>query len=236
MYSKSFKSPLTTCFMRNTILLVISLFILPGCISTKRFARHVERAYSATAEPRVDSIPGISIVYDGDTIPDSVVQVRKGNTHLIPALLYWQIQEEFNCSLNPVLPVDLFRQVVYRKAKSLGVSEKLAGGKRLVITIHHIPANFRYLYRDDIVVLVFLVLQFYEQSIYPDASDLSVSYALYEGERLLKEGTASELNHEPLLRNNNATRKKIMKVYMSQYRRNLSDMVEKCMIEVAHKL
>ncbi|MBX2906558.1 MAG: hypothetical protein KF744_11000 [Taibaiella sp.] len=222
--------------MSNIILLLVALIVLPGCISTKRFARHVERATVATAEPMVDSVPGITILYDGPAIPDSVVQVRKGNTHLLPALVYWQIQEEFNCTLNPRLPVDMFRQVVYKKAKSLGISEKLTGGKQLVFTVHHIPANFRYLYRDDIVVLVFLVLQFYEQSIYPDESDLSVSYAIYEGERLLKEGTASELNHDPLLRNNNATRKKIMKVYMRQYRRNLSDMVEKCMVEVAHKL
>lgn len=222
--------------MKNVFILLVSLFLLPGCISTKRYARHVERACSATAEPRADSIPGISIVYDGPVVADSIVHVTKGDTRLLPALIYWQIKEEFKCTLNPRLPVDIFRQCVYKNAATMGLPEKLAGDKRLVITVHKIPSQFRYLYKDDMVILVFLVLQFYEQTIYPDETDLSVSYAVYDGERLVKEGKVYEFNHEPLLRNNNATRKKITKAYIRQYRRNLSDMVAKCMLEVTQKI
>ena len=222
--------------MRDTLLLLISLFLLPGCIGVKRYARYVERAFNATAGTRVDSVPGISVIYDGDSVADPVVEVKKGDYHLLPALIYWQIKEEFKCTLNPRLPVDIFRQCVYKNVASLGLREKLTGDKRLVITVHKIPSQFRYVYRDDIVILLVVVLQFYEQSIYPDENDLSVSYAVYDGDRLVKEGIASEFSHDLLLRNNNTTRKKITKAYMRQYRRNLSDMVEKCMIEVAHRL
>ena len=222
--------------MKNTSLLLIFLFLLPGCIGAKRYARHVERAYSATAEARVDSVPGISVIYDGPPVAEPVVQVRKGDYRVLPALVYWQIKEEFKCTLNPHLPVDIFRQYVYKNAGELGLAEKLGGGRRLVITVHKIPAQFRYMFRDDIVVLLVVALQFYEQSIFPDENDLSVSYALYEGDKLVKGGSAYESNHDLPLTSNNTTRKKITKAYVRQYRRNLTDMVTKCMLEIAQKV
>lgn len=226
--------------MRVFFTLVVALFLLPGCIGSKRYARYVRTAYDVSnynpsGTKLIDSIPGISVIYDGPSVPDSFARVRKGDHHVVPAVFYWQINEEFECEFNPQVLLKAFRQYVYENVDSLGLTQKLQG-RRLVLTVHNIPRRFHYKYKDDMVFLLIAAVQVYQQSIFPDENDLVVSYAVYEGETVVKKGTVREYNHDVPVNSNNTTRKKITRKYVRQYHRNLMDMVTKCMLEVAGKV
>ena len=130
---------------------------------------------------------GVSVVQPKPAVFDSFVSVKKGKNYFIPALVYWGVKESFNCNLHPIVPERIFNQACARYIDSQGLVQKL-NGRRLEVTLDTVPTRFTYSYDINTIFLLFAYMTSTYQRIEPERGRLAISYKLYSGDVLEKEG------------------------------------------------
>ena len=221
--------------MKQIILVVIAAALLSGCISTKKYAGYVKEVYKKADTSAVYTDPVISIIPEVPIMFDSIVKVGKGQTYCIPALFYWGVKQTFNCELNPGIPVRIFSNECYRYAGAEGLNKKLKG-QRLEITINSLPRQFVYSEKEDVIYALIFAITIANQSIIPGSNDLSVSYKLYDGKTVTKQGNIVMKNNDRPFTNNWKSTRKVTMAYLYQYEQNMKMLSRQCMARLVNEL
>ena len=221
--------------MKHLLFISVAIIFLPGCISTKRYASYVDRAFTPSDTVMTSNIGNIHIATEGLEKFTPISQVKKGDSYFIPALVYWGVKESFHCYLNPKVPMNIFNTTCGTFADSLHINERLHG-QRLELTVNSLPSKFVYSDNLHIVYLLFMGFYFGRQAITPESSNLSVTYKVYNGTTVMRVGNVTIGNTDkPLVKNNKSTRK-ITRLYIDQYYRNMTRMAQQCMLKLANEL
>jgi hypothetical protein len=219
--------------MRQLILFIISAFFL--FISSKKYASFISGYYAKKDTSAVATIPAIKIMPGMSSAFDSVARVDKGDTYFIPALFYWGVKQSFACELNAHLPTSTFINTFYRYADSSGLNNKI-NGQRLEITIDSMPNRFLYSSKQDIIFLVLYAVTITNQSVYPHSNSLAISYKLYHGGTVTKQGKIVVENNEQAYTNNVKSTRKVTWIYLNQYERNMRMLTRQCISKLVNEL
>ena len=149
---------------------------LSGCLNPHMINRWVAHHYSPDAiEPARQKSNQILIT---SKLPDMGLQpstTEKKWSHVIPAIVYWHIDYQNFCSLNPQIAVNRFTAVISTYGGKL--KGKLNGG-HLELTIQQMPTVFLV---DDRGYMIFPIYSVEWLSIQPTITNLVVSYRLLDG-------------------------------------------------------
>jgi hypothetical protein len=214
---------------------LILVFLFSGCISSKKYARFVKENYSnrdtVVAKPTAD----ITVHLRRQSAFDTVVSVKKGSTYFIPALFYWGVKESFNCELNPRIPLNIFRNECNSYANTAGLTKKL-NGRRLELEINGLPGKFTYVNNLDVIIAVVFYTTITLQAIRPEEMPVVVSYKLYDGKTVTREGKLELANFQKPMVNNWKSTRKVTWAYLSQYEYSMKMLAQQCMTGIARDL
>jgi hypothetical protein len=220
--------------MRNLLFIAIAVTILPGCIGTKRYTRFVQEAcpkdtfvYSSSANVAIKSAL--------QEMAEPVVKVEQGDHHFIPALFYWGIKENYQCDLNPGIPLNTFRKVCSKFVSSDDFIKKLDGNQR-EITVNALPRHFAYVANTQIMYFLIAVATVSQQGIYPEINNLNISYKVYNDKGIVKQGSIEEVSHDHPFGLKNKSGKKVTKRYFLQYRKTLWESSVELMNQLYRKI
>ncbi len=159
----------------NTVVIVLLTATLFSCLNPHMINRWVAHHYSPDAlEPARQKNNQIVIT---SKLPDMGPQpstTEKKWTHVIPAVVYWHIDYQNICSLNPQIAINRFTAAISTYGGKL--KAKLNGG-HLELTIQQMPTVFLV---DDRGYMIFPIYSVEWLSIQPTITDMVVSYRLLD--------------------------------------------------------
>lgn len=222
-------------FMKCRLLFFAIIFLLPACVSPKRYAGFIRENYKNRDFSIVHPVADIQLRSDSLVLFDSIAKVRKGETYFIPAIIYWGIKQSFYCELNPKIPINIFSKVCKKYADSLNFNGKL-NGQRLEISINALPSRFIYKQSEDVLFLLIAGFTLSKQVILPYNNNLELTYKLYNGSEVARTGHITAIDINKPVANNWKSTKKMTLYYLGLYERNMRKLSEQCMVKLAREL
>lgn len=172
-------------FSITLMALIVSSFLLTGCLTGKKMDRFVEQQYGEVPKPKKKAANVIitSSLITGD---DKISTSKAKTCQVIPAIFYNQWNFKNTCSLNPQIPVNSFISTVQNLVnKDLN---HLISGQVLSLNVESIPNAFSV--EDKNYIIFFgLYVSWNKFTIKTEKADLVVSYKLTKDGVETKKGT-----------------------------------------------
>ena len=203
--------------MKSFGLIVFCLLTMVSCTTTKRLSKFTREKLSSLENNANEKLPDyITISIDSSLNKNGLFEVKKLRSFFIPAIIYWQKENNLSCNLNPKIPVKQFEQELIKFADSNQLGEKI-NGRKISLTIVEIPNSF-VLTQKGMVLFLFVGYIVSElESIYAIKKDLKVKYNIVENGKEVKSGVIVIPNQEIPLINKLKTTKKFTRRYLDYY-------------------
>jgi len=219
----------------QALLLVIPMLSMCGCISSQRYAGYVKAYYVQKDTAQAPTMQDVKVLSQMPSAFAEVVDVKKGDSHFIPAFFYWGVKESFDCNLNAAVPQQIVQRTIHRYADTMGLIKKLHG-RRLELTIQDIPTAFTYVNNTDVVFIVIYAFTMGSQVIKSQNTDVVLSYKVYEGQQLVKEGRLVAKDEASDMSNIWKSTKKITWAYLKAYNNNVTRLSKQCLEQLVDEL
>ncbi|MBS1600680.1 MAG: hypothetical protein JST75_20830 [Bacteroidetes bacterium] len=198
------------------------IVFLSGCLGPKKINSWVSEHYNGAA-PTQSKKKNEDIVISSKIVGmGSQLSITENKTsHVLPLLIYWQLDYKNTCTLNPEIPANGFISNIMSNT-GRGLRQKL-NGRRLELEIEQIPNVFAI---DDKGHMIWLIYAFSWDvlTIQPDTKDLIVSYRLLnEKNEETKRGTITIPDSDKMLtlKMFQSLKKKTF-IYLEQYDANIT--------------
>ena len=213
-------------------------FMEISCISTGRLTRIVDKAMKDTI-PQVDysaNIPQIKIKADTTFLIPGQTTAVKTKSRFIPAILYWQWEEDIKCDIGSKEIMKNFTSYLNYYADSTGLTKKLKN-KTLYLTIQSLPKEFIYKYGYINLIIIVTYIDATAETISPQNADLKIEYSLYSGNSELKNGLIEYGTYMKDVDNNEWTSTKtFIRRYIYDYNEYLKQLARQVCIDLNKKI
>jgi len=193
-----------------------------SCISTEKLTSFVKPKFVNSVNETENS----NIIFDFsklDTI-ENIVQSEKLKSYIIPAILFWQWENNIKCQINPQSVGNMFKSYFIDYAKSLGLSEKLEN-QNLEIKIEKLPSSFIYVDKGYTIILIVGYSISELEAIYPEKQDIVIKYKLRENGQDVKSEELTIINKDTAIKNTwrTASTRIFTKIYVEQFEKNIKE-------------
>jgi hypothetical protein len=221
--------------MNRFFALVVAVLLLPGCISSKKYASYISAYYKKSDTATASAPPAIPVTLRTPSSFDSVANVTKGESYFIPAIFYWGAKQSFHCEMNADIPAGVVSKTFNKYAETDGLNKKL-NGRRLELTIDALPTRFFYSQNTDVIFILIYAVTMGKQSILPENTSLAITYKIYDGQQLVKEGKLEAKDENQPLNNIAKSTRKITVAYLRQYTQSVTQMSQQCLSQLVAEL
>jgi len=159
--------------------------LLTGCLTAAKFDIAVADNIALRTPKKIKTNEYVSVKSPLLTGSEKVSE-SKINTKVLPLVVYWKIDETYNCTLNPKIPIDNFTAAVFSAANK-SLKEKLSG-KKLELIVEKIPNIFSMRARTNVVMVLMYPAHWSNVATFTENTDLTVAYKLLEGGIEAKQG------------------------------------------------
>lgn len=217
-----------------SITLLATASLLSGCLTSQKIDKFVGKQFNNEL-PKPDKRSSDINVSSAISFNSPDISITETKTsHMLPLLFYWQWDYKNTCTLNPAIPINMFKKSLYSQANK-GLNQKLKGQK-LELTLEELPHAFAF---DDKAHMVWVIYAFGwdKISVQPDLTDLVVSYKVLQNETVVKSGKISIKNNE---KNRNVrffqSWKSAITEYLAQYNDDMATMGRTCATQLTQEL
>jgi hypothetical protein len=175
-----------------TVFLICSIFIT-SCIGPKKINKWVSKQYSESIDAKPKMQNDYLSVSSGLVSTGTAASVTTKQTkHVLPLIVYWQMDYINTCTLNPQIPVNTFTATVLTYANTKGLKQKL-NGQKIELRIDKIPNTFMLNDRGHIIWVVY-AFGWDDINFKPGKQQMEVSYKIVKDNIETKKGTVSIAN------------------------------------------
>jgi len=207
--------------MRPVNLILITTLLFTSCVSTKKYSNFVKPKFEKSASETAERYSN-SISFDLSNLEtiDDIVKSEKLKSQFIPAILFWQWENNIKCRISPQSVGSMFKSYFIEYSETLGLSEKLAN-KTLEVKIEELPSNFVYANKGYTIIFIIAYTISQLEAIYPENQDFVIKYKLQEnGQEIISEEIRIT-NKDIPLKNIWSTTGKFTKNYVEQFENNI---------------
>ncbi|MFL5741905.1 MAG: hypothetical protein ACJ75B_16905 [Flavisolibacter sp.] len=176
---------------QNNFLLLVLFFSISftGCLTPQKMDAYVAGRYNNQLPSPVRRKQEVLVRPAQEPTDKKISHTVTKTSHVLPLLVYWQMDYRHTCTLNPQLPVTNISNAI--NGMSGKILQKL-NGRRLELTIEQVPTAFA------LVDKSYMILLFEWDHIFvePDGKDLIVSYQVFQKDSVIKSGTVTVNNME----------------------------------------
>ena len=208
--------------MRYVNLILITTLLFTSCVSSKKYSNYVKPKFELS-ENRMKEKNG-NITFDLSKLEtiEGVVKSEKLKSQFIPAILFWQWENNIKCNVSPQSVGNMFETSFLYYSELLGLTEKL-DNKRLDIKIEKIPSNFVYANKGYAIIFIVAYTVSGLEAIYPEKQDFVIKYEITEnGQDILSDEIQIE-NKDIPMKNIWSTTKGFTKKYVEQFENNIKE-------------
>ena len=221
--------------MKRVNLILITTFLLTSCVSTNKFSRFVKPKFeNLTSETKVENS---NITFDLsklETIED-IVKSEKLKSQFIPAILFWQWENNIACQVSPQSVGEMFKSNFIHFSELLELSDKL-GNKRLEIKIEEIPSSFVYANKGHTIIFIIAYTVSQLEAIYPENQDFTIKYELRENGQVKISEEIRITNRDIPVRNIWSSTGKFTRNYMEQFENNIKETAKETVDKIMARL
>lgn len=217
---------------RYIILLILSVSILPACLTAKKMDAFVaEQFNNELPKPEKKKNSEITITSSIPSDPAKISTTERKTSKVLPLILYWQFDYRHTCVLNPAIGVNNFRKTIYQQANKL--NQKLSG-QQLELNVEQIPGAFAIV---DKAHFLLVVMHWDRLYVEPDFKDLVVSYKAIHNGSEIKSGKIAIKS----IQNNRGIRyaqswKSTTSEFIGQYNLDIAEMTKKFVTKLIEEL
>ena len=221
--------------MKCLLLNFIIIFLLAGCMGTKKYSRFVNQELSSNSNHNKDS--SNIFIFKTDSLPkhDSNVTSKKIKSLFIPAILYWQWENTICCEFNSSVPTNILTSTITSYSDSIKLGDRL-NGQKIELSIDRIPSTFIYTYKGYTIIFLVAYMIREIEAIYPQEEILKVRYRIMDGNKELKNGTIAINNKDKPIKNVWKSTKKFTWYYIDRYNYNIKclskELIDRLLIEI----
>ena len=213
--------------MKINIVLLFVITCLSSCVGTKRFSKFV----SEKCEPAIFKETNITSNYikfkvDNLSNQDTLVKIKRIKKQFIPAVLYWQYESTFECSIAPKAIASKICGYMESYAETVNLSQKI-DGRKIEISIDKLPNSFVFTEKGYVIFLVFAYAAGGVEAIVPQNENLRISYRIFQDNNETQKGSITILNEDKPIKNFSNTMKRFTWKYLDNYDSNLNNLCEK---------
>ena len=116
-------------YFRNLFILCTA-FLLTACLTQKKLSEIVQSKVEneVMSNHRIESD---FIVLNSDSLnkQENCVEVKKGKSYFIPAIIFWAWSQKLNCEISGQYFSSIFASILTEKSKEFNLSKHLGGQK-----------------------------------------------------------------------------------------------------------
>lgn len=170
------------------LLIFLLAIALSGCLTSTKMDRFVARQYGDRLPPETRKKDSLVAINSPVAVNSGYISSTASQTsHVLPLLLYWQLDYKNTCTLNPAIPIRYFTNTVLMEAPGR-LHRELNGGK-LEITVDQLPHVFAFDDKGHMVWVVLYAFEWDKVAVQPQLNDLVVSYKVLQHNTVAKSGT-----------------------------------------------
>ena len=175
-------------------LLCGSSIFFSSCLTSQKMDAYISDQYNNEI-PRVNKRNQRAEITYTSSLPSTLSDISSTESHnkILPLIVYWNIEERKNCTLNSGIAAADFENEV-NKLAGKGLHQKLAG-KKLKLTLEQAPSTFALVDKTQAIWLIYAI-HWEKVYIEPQPADLVVTYKLYKNDNIVKNGTITIKNTE----------------------------------------
>ena len=220
---------------RYIVVIIISVFTLSSCLSTKRANRFVNESFPATRYVLENDSDFFSVKFCKEHIQVDSVGSEKIKSYFLPLIFYWGLKNQIKTTLPDDLHLSLFRKAIKESPNYDLIKEKLRE-RHLNIELEIIPSSFVYDHHEDAVVLVFVYFFTGNISIIPDTSSVVLRYSLSGSDLPFnEERMVFKSNLRPVMINMSSNRM-LYYMYLSDYNETIKKAANGLMLDLYQQL
>ncbi len=205
--------------MKKTLLILITIIALTGCVSTKTYSSYVTQKLEQQIHAPDIQDKNISFDFSKLEVLDNSVEAEKSKSFFIPAILYWGWENTIQCKINPNLIEKSFKLTFLHCADSIGLLNNLEG-KKLEISIEAMPTSFMYTNQGNAIIFIIAYTVSELEAIYPQRENLVINYKLIKDEQTIKSGKLAAINNDQPIKNIWKSTKQFTWLYIDQFNNN----------------
>lgn len=212
---------------------LVVILLSASCVSTKKYSSFVKPKF----EELKDSENSKNITFDLSKLDslEGIVKAEKLKSQFIPAILFWQWENNIKCQICPQSVGNMFKSDFIYYSESLGLSDKL-GNRNLKIGIEEIPSSFIYINKGYTIIFIVAYTISQLEAIYPDNYDFVIKYEIQENGQENISGDILKINRDVPLQNTWSTTKKFTQNYVLQFENNINEVAKETVLIILNKL
>jgi hypothetical protein len=206
-----------------TLVVLITTFFFTSCVSTNKYSNFVKPKFEEfTNGTKEENSNNITVDLSKLEIVEDIVKSEKLKSQFIPAILFWQWQNNIKCQISPQSVGNMFKSNFIYYSETLGLSEKL-DNKKLEIKIEEIPSSF--VYANKGYTIIFLVAYTISEleAIYPEKQNFVIKYKLQENGQAEISEEIHIVNKDIPIKNIWSTTGKFTRNYVEQFENNIKE-------------
>jgi hypothetical protein len=211
---------------KQSLLVLFALTVfLSSCLGPAKINKWVDKHCGET----LNAATKTKTEYVSVTSPLATADLKASTTkkqvkHFLPLLFFWQYDYMNTCTLNPKIPVNMFRSAVQSYANNKGLRQKL-NGQKIELSVDKLPNVFLLNDRGHIVYALIYAFGWDDITFRPDNQELVVSYKVMNGDMETQKGIITVPNGDKVrqLRLFQGIRKATYQ-YLDQYNENIKAM------------
>jgi hypothetical protein len=216
--------------------LLILVFFITSCIGPKKINKWVSKQYSESmdATPKMQN-DYLSITSGLVSTGTAASVTTKQTKHVLPLIVYWQMDYINTCTLNPQIPVTTFTTTALSYANTKGLKQKL-NGQKIELRIDKIPNSFILNDRGHIIWVVY-AFGWDDINFKPGNGAMEVNYTILKDNKAIKKGAVSIANSdEGLEMKKMHSIKDATYQYLDQYDENIRSLSKKVIDKIITEL
>jgi len=208
--------------MKGVNLILITTLLISSCVSTKKYSGFVKPKFENLADVTKEEYGNITFDLSKLERIEDIVISEKLKSQFIPAILYWQWENNIACQISPQSVGKMLNSNIMYQSDLLGLSEKL-GNKKLEITIEEIPSSFIYANKGHTIIFIIAYTISQLEAIYPKNQDFVITYVLRENGQTNISEEIRITNKDVPMRNIWSTTGKFTRNYLEQFENNIKE-------------
>ncbi|WP_320053072.1 hypothetical protein [uncultured Acetobacteroides sp.] len=211
--------------MRHIFFIGVILTSLTGCIGVGRYTKIVEKGLAN--RPAVDTTLSrdyITVKSNGIK-PLEAIKVETLKSQCIPALVYWNIEQEIRSEYDPYMQVKRFSYFLNQYCDSVNFASRLKG-KKLEINVESIPNSFSYSLKSQAFIFGFFYTVMGHEGIIPAPQEFCIRFKVYQDGNLYKGGTYTGKGLEQYVDMGLMSYQSMVNAYFKQNDKSLRKMAE----------
>jgi len=219
--------------MKKAGLIIISLFVLTGCMTSKKMTalinEHTGQEYGFRGYERQEPGGWLTVQFDDGGPMENICKQEKYS--FLPLILYWSWNTTIKCSFSTELRNKLFKNALYEMADSLNLKNKIPGNK-LIIRVKEVPGTFTYTDKGHFIFFGIAYTISETNIIHTGVRTMEIAYTVYDDDIKTLQWEGILAYNELPLRNKNKNAKKFTADYVLYYKKHLRELAKDLVLKI----